>query len=192
MAAPAARGAESLVVSPLAERTLREGSPCPWPAGAAAPGRSRTHAVRYVSSVRRRGTRPALARPSGDKHHRSGSGDDAYHALDTIERLLGTVSAPQDAELAKVKGDLLRQKWGEQARRRARRAGAEASSRIEGDPAGGLPPWGEVITPLRRWATSCRLWVRRRPVAGVALREGSSEYKDPGEFYRRRQRVGWD
>jgi len=80
-------------------------------------------------------------------HQRSGSGDDAYRALDTTERLLGAVSAPQVAELAKVKGDLLRQKWGEQARRRARRAGAEATARVEGEPAGGLPPWGEVITP---------------------------------------------
>jgi len=44
-----------------------------------------------------------------------------------------------------------------------------------------------MTRPIRTWpsANSVRLGVRRRPVAGVALKEGSSEHKDPGEFYRR-------
>jgi hypothetical protein len=88
----------------------------------------------------RRGTRPgSLEETSQSKHQQSFSGDDAYRALDTIERLLGAISAPQAGELAKGKEDLLRQRLSGQARKRA--------ARIEGDPASGLKPWREVITP---------------------------------------------
>ena len=55
------------------------------------------------------GRAQALEQATDRKHQRSRSGDDAYRALDTIERLRGAAPAPQAAELAKVKGDLLRQ-----------------------------------------------------------------------------------
>ena len=60
-------------------------------------------------------------------------------------------------------------------------------TRIEGDPSSGLPPWREVITPLPDVAKGnfVQAQVRRQPVAGVALKEDSSEYKEPGEFFRR-------
>jgi predicted AAA+ superfamily ATPase len=111
-------------------------------------------------------------------HQQSFSGDDAYRALDTIERLLGAISAPQAMEIAKQKQDLLRQRFNEQARKSA--------SKIEGSPSSGLKPWREVITPHPDVASgnfvqaefAADLWQ-------VYLGEGSSEYRDPAEFFRR-------
>ena len=78
-------------------------------------------------------------------------------------RLLGAVAAPQAAELANAEGDLLRQKWGEHARAHKR----EATTRIEGDPAGGFAPWREVITPHLEVGNFVQTQVRRPPAAGV-------------------------
>src|SRR4030042_6898820 len=52
-------------------------------------------------------------------HQQSFTGDDAYRALDTIERLLGAISPPQAAELGKGRQDLRRQRFSEQARKSA-------------------------------------------------------------------------
>jgi hypothetical protein len=112
--------------------------------------------------VWRRGTRPTATEKTGQyKHQQTFSGDDAYRALDTIERLLGAIAAPQAAELAKGRQDLLRQRFSEQARKSA--------AKIEGAPSSGLTPWREVITPHPDVASGnfVQAQVRRRPVAGV-------------------------
>jgi hypothetical protein len=111
-------------------------------------------------------------------HQQTFSGDNAYRALDTIERLLGAISAPQAAVLGKGKQDLLRQRFNEQARK--------STVKIEGAPSSGLKPWREVITPHPDVASgnfvqaefAADLWQ-------VYLGEGSSEYRDPAEFFRR-------
>jgi hypothetical protein len=148
------------------------------PARAATPGLAWARWSGAGNRVWRRGTRPAGVDQAGSwAHQQSFSGDDAYRALDTIERLLGAISAPQAGELAKGKEDLLRQRLSGQARKSA--------ARIEGDPASGLKPWREVITPHPDVASgnfvqaefAADLWQ-------VYLGEGSSEYKEPAEFFR--------
>src|SRR6185295_6182660 len=58
-------------------------------------------------------------------HQRTFSTDDAYRALDSMERLLGSVSAPKEAEeVARHKAELLRVKFDEQARHERRKAAA--------------------------------------------------------------------
>ncbi len=109
--------------------------------------------------------------------------DDAYRALDTIGRLLSAVSAPEADQVEKQKQELLRLRFEEQARREARKA---AVAPIEGQPLAGLKPWREIATPhpdvasgrFQQAEFAADLWQ-------VYLDEGSDEYRDPTEFYRR-------
>jgi predicted AAA+ superfamily ATPase len=111
------------------------------------------------------------------------SSDDTYRALDSVERLLNAVSAPQAAEVAKMKQEILRQRFDEQARNELRKT---SSSAIESAVTGALKPWREVITPHRDVANgryqqaefAADLWQ-------VHLGEGGDEYRDPVEFFRR-------
>src|SRR5690606_18265978 len=75
-------------------------------------------------------------------HQQSFSTDDAYRALDSIERLLTAISAPQARELGDMKQELLRARFADQARRELRKAAA-----TQGQPAIGLKPWREIVTP---------------------------------------------
>ena len=116
-------------------------------------------------------------------HTNTFSTDDAYRALDSIERLLKAVSAPQAAQIEKQKQELLRIKFEEQARSVARRS---TTAPIEGQPMSGLKPWREIATPhpdvasgrFQQAEFAADLWQ-------VYLDEGSDEYRDPTEFYRR-------
>ena len=99
-------------------------------------------------------------------HQRPFSSDDTYRALDSTERLLTAVSAPQAAEIAKLKQELLRVRFDEQARSQRRRT---AGAAVESHATGGLPPWREGRRPAsgraRRRLPAGR--IRRRPVAGA-------------------------
>ncbi|MBA3352433.1 MAG: ATP-binding protein, partial [Blastocatellia bacterium] len=114
-------------------------------------------------------------------HQQPFSTDDAYRVFDSIGRLMAAVSAPQAAELDKMKMELLRLRFDEQARGEKRKA---AGSLIETGSA--LPPWREVITPHKDVASgryqqaefAADLWQ-------VHLGEGTDEYKKPTEFFRR-------
>src|ERR1035441_1062060 len=77
-------------------------------------------------------------------HQESFSSDDAYRALDSSGRLLTAVSAPQSAEIEKIKMELLRLRFDEQVRSETRRT---AGTVIEGAVAANLKPWREVVTP---------------------------------------------
>jgi len=67
-------------------------------------------------------------------HQDSFTSDDAYRTLDTVERLLHEVSAgEQAAEVGRMKHDLQRRRYAEEARRVTRRQGAQA---LEGMPSG--------------------------------------------------------
>src|SRR5499427_320327 len=109
--------------------------------------------------------------------------DDADRALDSAERLLAAVSAPQADEVRKVKMELRRTIFDEQARSERRRS---ASTSIESTAASHLKPWREVVTPHRDVASgryqqaefAADLWQ-------VHLGEGTDEYKHPVEFFRR-------
>ncbi len=109
--------------------------------------------------------------------------DDAYRALDSMTRLLTAISAPEADQVEKQKQELLRVRFEDQARRETRKA---AVAPTEGQPMSGLKPWREIATPhpdvasgrFQQAEFAADLWQ-------VYLDEGSDEYRDPTEFYRR-------
>jgi len=116
-------------------------------------------------------------------HQETFSGDDTYRALDSAGRLLTAVSAPQADEIEKIKTELLRLRFDEQVRGEKRKSAGIA---IESAAAGILKPWREVVTPHKDVASghyqqaefAADLWQ-------VHLGEGTDEYRDPVEFFRR-------
>lgn len=116
-------------------------------------------------------------------HQQNFTGDDTYRVLDSAHRLLLAISAPQADELDKAKNELLRLRFDEQVRSEKRKAGG---SLIEAGGNGTLKPWREVVTPHKDVASgryqqaefAADLWQ-------VHLGEGTDEYKNPAEFFRR-------
>ncbi|MFY9943474.1 MAG: Swt1 family HEPN domain-containing protein [Desulfobacterales bacterium] len=116
-------------------------------------------------------------------HQQTFSSDDADRALDSMGRLLSAVSAPQADEIGKMKMELRRLIFDEQMRHEKRKS---VGSAIESQATGGLTPWREVATPHRDVASgryqqaefAADLWQ-------VHIGEGSDEYKNPKEFFRR-------
>ncbi|MBI1746059.1 MAG: ATP-binding protein [Acidobacteria bacterium] len=116
-------------------------------------------------------------------HQHPFSGDDAYRALDSAGRMLTAVSAPEAAEIEKMKMELLRLRFDEQVRSEKRKSSGTA---IESAAAGHLKPWREVVTPHKDVASgryqqaefAADLWQ-------VHIGEGTDEYKNPVEFFRR-------
>ena len=116
-------------------------------------------------------------------HQQPFSSDDTYRALDSVGRLLTAVSAPQSQELEKMKMELLRLRFDEQVRGEKRKS---AGTAIESATVSSLTPWREVVTPHQDVASgryqqaefAADLWQ-------VHLGEGTDEYRDPVEFFRR-------
>jgi predicted AAA+ superfamily ATPase len=116
-------------------------------------------------------------------HQEAFASNDAYRALDSIGRLLTAVSAPEAGETEQMRMDLLRVQFDEQRRQEMRKSSFVAT---EGKPQGGLKPWREVVTPHPDVASgryqqaefAADLWQ-------VYQNEGSDEYKNPTEFFRR-------
>ena len=116
-------------------------------------------------------------------HQGSFSGDDTYRALDSAQRLLTAVSSPKADAIEKLKMELLRVRFDEQRRNEQRKAGGAL---IEPAAAGALKPWRDVVTPHADVASgryqqaefAADLWQ-------VHMGEGSDEYRDPVEFFRR-------
>ena len=116
-------------------------------------------------------------------HQEPFSTDDAYRALDSTHRLLTSVSAPQAGDVEKMKMELLRLRFAEQARAQRRRTTGPV---VENQSTAGLQPWREVVSPHQDVASgryqqaefAADLWQ-------VYLGEGLPEYQDPTEFFRR-------
>jgi predicted AAA+ superfamily ATPase len=116
-------------------------------------------------------------------HQSPFSSDDAYRALDSATRLLSAVSATEADEIEKMKMELLRVRFDEQARSEKRKTAGVA---IESQVTGTLKPWREVVSPHKDVATgryqqaefAADLWQ-------VHIGEGSDEYRKPVEFFRR-------
>ncbi len=116
-------------------------------------------------------------------HQEAFTSDDAYRALDSAGRLLTAVSAPQSRDLERIKMELLRVRFDEQARNEKRKA---AGTAIESQATGTLKPWREVVSPHRDVASgryqqaefAADLWQ-------VHIGEGVDEYRKPVEFFRR-------
>ena len=116
-------------------------------------------------------------------HQEPFSSDDTDRALDSINRLLTAVSAPEGDKVAKMKMELRRLVYDEQVRGEKRKAGG---SLIDIAATGTLKPWRDVVTPhvdvasgrYQQAEFAADLWQ-------VHLGEGTDEYRDPKEFFRR-------
>ncbi|MCP3995426.1 MAG: ATP-binding protein, partial [bacterium] len=108
--------------------------------------------------------------------------DDTYRILDSAERLLKAVSATeQAAEVAALRNNLQRTVFAERARQQTRRTLA-----VEGKPEAGLNPWRQVVTPHPDVASGRYMQAEfAADLAQVHKGEGSDEYRDPIELYRR-------
>jgi len=116
-------------------------------------------------------------------HQQPITSDDAYRALDSACRLLSAVSASEADDVEKMKMELLRVRFDEQARGEKRKSAGIA---IESGVTGSLKPWREVVMPHEDVASgryqqaefAADLWQ-------VHLGEGTDEYRNPVEFFRR-------
>ena len=116
-------------------------------------------------------------------HQETFTGDDAYRVLDSVSRMLLAVSAEQADDVERMKQELLRVRFDEQARGERRKT---AGTAVESAVTGSLKPWRELVTPHEDVASgryqqaefAADLWQ-------VHLGEGSAEYRDPAEFFRR-------
>jgi predicted AAA+ superfamily ATPase len=121
-------------------------------------------------------------------HQQAFSSDDAYRVLDSVSRLLSAVSAREVEDLERMKMELLRVRFDEQVRAERRKAGGTL---VEAGATGALKPWREVVSPHPDVASgryqqaefAADLWQ-------VYLGEGSDEYRDPVEFFRRTYLTG--
>ena len=116
-------------------------------------------------------------------HQQNFSSDDADRAMDSVERLLTAISATQADEVRKMKMELRRLTFDELARSDKRKSAGIA---IDSVVTGQLKPWREVVTPHKDVASgryqqaefAADLWQ-------VHLNEGTEEYRNPAEFFRR-------
>lgn len=114
-------------------------------------------------------------------HQEAFSGEDADRALDSASRLLKSISAPEAAEVEKLKLDLRRQMYDKQAHDEKRRR-TEIKSGADAD----LTPWRDVITPhpdvaggrYQQAEFAADLWQVHRG-------EGSEDYLKPVDFFHR-------
>lgn len=108
--------------------------------------------------------------------------DDTYRGLDSVERLLLAVGAPDSAEAVNhSRLELMRQRHDDERRKAAERAvdvGLGTTTT--------LPAWRDVITPHHDVATDAFQQAEfAADLARVHRGEGEPEYRDPREFFRR-------
>jgi predicted AAA+ superfamily ATPase len=117
-------------------------------------------------------------------HQEAFSTDDAYRALDSMQRLLTAISASAQAnELERQKYELMRQRFEEQARHESRKG---STAPLEGRPLGGLRPWREVVTPHPDVAKGNYQQAEfAADLAQVHQGVGSDEYRVPRDFFQR-------
>jgi predicted AAA+ superfamily ATPase len=115
-------------------------------------------------------------------HQQPFSSDDADRALDSTERLLAAISSPKADEVHKMKMELRRVIFDEQVRNERRKSSGTGIESVSSS----LKPWREVVIPHHDVASgrfqqaefAADLWQ-------VHLGEGTDEYRDPVEFFRR-------
>jgi len=134
------------------------------------------HAERsYISELREARNRWA--------HQNAFTYDDTYRVLDTMTRLLRSVSAKEAEEVEKMAQETMRVRFAEQARQEVRKKTVVA---IEGSPTAGLKPWREIVTPHPDVAGG-RYYQAEFAADLEQVRAGkaSGEYGEPKEFFRR-------
>ncbi|MEV0106231.1 Swt1 family HEPN domain-containing protein [Nocardia sp. NPDC050799] len=115
-------------------------------------------------------------------HQNPFSYDDAYRALDTTERLLRAINAPEPADTVRSTRQVLQQEQFETGVKRATRA-QTALPTLSSE---GLPSWRSVLRPhpdveSGNYAKS----EFAADLYTVAQNAGIAEYQDPVEFFRR-------
>jgi hypothetical protein len=116
-------------------------------------------------------------------HQDAFSPDDAYRAIDSVHRLLSAYSAPEAVEAARQKLDLLRTSFEQETRKAVQQASLTPA---EGKPAAGYQGWRGVITPHPDVASGRYQQAEFAADLGQVYRgEGTDEYRDPREFFRR-------
>ena len=134
------------------------------------------HAERsYVSELREARNRWA--------HQNAFTYDDTYRVLDTMTRLLRSVSSGDAGEVEKMAQETMRVRFAEQARQETRR---KTVVPIDGSPIPGLKPWREVVTPHPDVATGRYQQAEfAADLEQVRSGEAAGEYGDAREFFRR-------
>jgi predicted AAA+ superfamily ATPase len=117
-------------------------------------------------------------------HNESFTSDQTHRALDTAQLLLNAVSAgEQAAEIDRMRQELLRTRFAEEARSTRRR---QARAATEGQPASGLRPWREIVTPHPDVASGQYQQAEfAADLHQVWRGEAAPEYGDPVEFFQR-------
>lgn len=116
-------------------------------------------------------------------HNASFSNDDAYRALDTAERLLAAVNAPDTASEVKAVRLNLRRVTADSDDRRTLRAAAEVSTGSDG-----LKPWREVLQPHEDVASGnfqASEFAADLYKVSTGAADQSKDYSDPVEFFSR-------
>ena len=114
-------------------------------------------------------------------HSEPFSHDDAYRALDTIERLLTVIDAPAASEVGAAKSELMRQRLDAEAKKVTPKPDA-----LFTEPAAGLRPWRDVIQPHDDVAKGKFASAEfAANLYQVHLGKGLGEYTEPIEFFRR-------
>ncbi|MCY4211280.1 MAG: Swt1 family HEPN domain-containing protein, partial [Gammaproteobacteria bacterium] len=116
-------------------------------------------------------------------HQESFSSDDAYRALDSIERLLKAVSTSESGAVERLRLELLRTRFDEQTRGERRK---QTGLALDTGATGNLKPWREVITPHEDVASGRYQQAEfAADLSQVHKGEGAAEYREPLEFFRR-------
>jgi predicted AAA+ superfamily ATPase len=110
--------------------------------------------------------------------------DDAFRALDNIERILSAIAAPEAEDADNQKNELLRVRYEENTRKKTR---AIESKFVIESTAVGLKPWRQVVTPHPDVATGR---FQQAEFAADLWRvyqdgENAGEYGKPVEFFNR-------
>jgi predicted AAA+ superfamily ATPase len=114
-------------------------------------------------------------------HNESFTADDAYRALDSIERLLTAVDAVEASDVGRSKGELMRLRYEAEARKATPRQEVLVNA-----PTAGLKPWRDVIAPHDDVARGrFALAEFAADLHQVKLGRGAAEYIDPVEFFTR-------
>jgi predicted AAA+ superfamily ATPase len=118
-------------------------------------------------------------------HNETFTYDDAERALDSMRRLMESISAGDVAEqIAKMRDTILRTKYTELQRNEERRKSQKLSISVE--TVAGLLPWREVIEPHNDVATGEFKQAEFAADLGkVYSGSAPSEYRDPTEFFSR-------
>jgi len=115
-------------------------------------------------------------------HDEAFTNDDAYRAIDTAQRLLESAHARQHAEeCGKLKRELSQAQLAE-----TKNVDAKNPLAIDMATKAGLKPWREVVTPHKDVASGRYMQAEfAADLAQVYRGEGSDEYRDAVEFFRR-------